>query len=283
MTILSIQSFVSYGHVGNAAAAFCLQRTGHEVWPVHTVAFSNRPGYGTFAGPRRSGGEIAEILGGLEGLGVFGRCRAVLSGYLGDVAVGQVVLEAARRVRRANAGALYCCDPVMGDRGSGLYVSEDLARFFADEAVPAADILVPNHFELEVLAGRALPSCADVRDAATELLGRGPRLLIVTSLPNSDLDAGEIGNVVISQDAAWLVSTPKLALDAKGAGDAFAALFLAEYLNSGDAATALSAAVSSVFAIVQATAEVGAPELQLVAAQDRLIDPPKRFRARRID
>ncbi len=280
MAILSIQSFVSFGHVGNAGAVFCLQRTGHEVWPVATVAFSNHPGHGAYAGTRRPSGEVAEIVGGLERLGVLGQCRAVLSGYLGDAATGRVVLAAVERVRRANPDALYCCDPVMGDREPGLYVPADLARFFADEAASAADILVPNHFELEVLVGQPVPTIADVVGAARAILERGPRMLVVTSLATPELDAGEIGNAAITRAGAWLVSTPRLALRARGSGDALAALFLSRYLETGDPAAALEASVSSVFAVVASTVAADAAELRLVAAQDELVRPPRAFSSR---
>ena len=58
-TILSIQSAVAYGHVGNSAATFPLQRLGHEVWPVPTVVFSNHTGYGAWRGPLLAPADVA--------------------------------------------------------------------------------------------------------------------------------------------------------------------------------------------------------------------------------
>jgi pyridoxine kinase len=225
LAILSFQSSVAYGHVGNAAAVFCLRRSGHEIWPVDTVAFSNHPGYGGFGGHVRQAAEVAEIVDGVERLGVLGRCRAVLSGYLGSAAVGRVVLESAARVKTANPRALFCCDPVMGDREEGLYVPDDLAALLTDEAVGAADVLVPNHFELEVLAGRPLPTLAEVVAAVDGLRAGGCRIVVVTSLATADRDASTIANLVVTGSGAWTVTTPKLALAAKGAGDVLAALF----------------------------------------------------------
>ena len=282
LAILSFQSSVAYGHVGNAAAVFCLRRAGHEVWPVDTVAFSNHPGYGGFSGHVRQAAEVAEIVDGLERLGVLGGCRAVLSGYLGSAAVGRVVLEAVARVKAANPRALFCCDPVMGDRDEGLYVPDDLAALFTDEAAGAADILVPNHFELEVLAGRPLPTLAEVVAAADGFCARGRRTVVVTSLATADRDPGAIANLVVTGSGAWTVTTPKLALAAKGAGDALAALFLGRYLDCGDAAEALAGAVSSVFAVIEATAAAGARELLVVATQNEIAAPTRRFRPRRV-
>ena len=280
MAILSFQSSVTYGHVGNGAAVFCLRRIGRDIWPVDTVAFSNHPGYGAFRGRVHSAAAVAEIVEGLERLRVLGGCRAVLSGYLGSAAIGRVVLKAVAAVKAANPRALWCCDPVMGDRDEGLYVPDDLAAFFGDEAAAAADILVPNHFELEVLAGRPLPTIADVLAAADGLRARGCRIVVVTSLATAGQNAGTIANLVVTGSGTWAVTTPRLALRAKGAGDALAALFLGRYLECGDAAAALSGAVSSVYAVVEATAAADAGELLLVAAQNEIAPPTRRFSAR---
>ncbi len=273
---------MAYGHVGNAAAVFCLRRAGHEIWPVDTVVFSNHPGYGGFSGRVRQAAEVGEIVDGLERLGVPGRCRAVLSGYLGSAAVGRVVLQAVARIKAANPQALFCCDPVMGDREEGLYVPDDLAAFITNQAAGTADILIPNHFELEVLAGRPLSTVAEVVAAADGLRARGCRAVVVTSLATADRDAGTIANLVVTGSGAWTVTTPKLTLAAKGAGDVLAALFIGRYLDCGDAAQALAGAVSSVFAVVEATAAAGARELQLVAAQNEIADPPRQFHPRRV-
>lgn len=279
MTILSFQSSVAYGYVGNAAAVFCLRRAGHEVWPVDTVAFSNHPGHGSFRGRVVPASEIADIIDGMTALGVLDGCRAILSGYMGSAETGSIVLQAVRRIKAADARALYCCDPVMGDRDPGLYVTKDLTGFFRNEAVPAADVLVPNHFELEVLAERPLPSTDDVLAAADALLNNGPRIIVVTSLATHQMDPRTIGNLVVTRDGAWLAVTPRLPLAAKGAGDALAAMFLGDYLRCRDATKALSQAVSAVFAIVEATAAAGASELRLVASQDAIVDPPRLFPA----
>src|SRR5690349_1486037 len=122
MNLLSIQSHVAYGHVGNSAAVFALQRMGVEVWPVHTVQFSNHPGYGGFRGQAFDADLIRNVVQGIDERGVLGECDGILSGYLGDAATGAAVLDAVARVKRANPAARYCCDPVIGDADSGVYV-----------------------------------------------------------------------------------------------------------------------------------------------------------------
>jgi len=282
MAILSIQSGVACGSVGNAAAAFCLRRAGHEVWPVDTVSFSNHPGHGRYRGEVRPAKAVAEIVDGLADLGVLGRCQAVLGGYMGTAATARVVLDAVRRVKAARPRALFCCDPVMGDRESGAYVAEDLVAAFRDESVPAADILAPNHFELELLTGRPLPSLGDVIDAARGLIDRGPALVVVTSVIAADMPNGSIATLAVTTAGAWGVTTPRLEFTARGAGDALAALFLGHRLDGAEPPAALAGAVSSVFAIITATAEAEAPELEFVSAQKAIVDPPRVFAAEEI-
>lgn len=283
MAVLSIQSSVACGSVGNNAAVFVLQCLGHEVWPVNTARLSNHPGHGRWRGPVTDADEVAQIIEGIGELGVLGRCRAVLAGYLGRVETGRVVLAALDKVRQANPDALFCCDPVMGDRAEGLYVPAAIADFYAAEAVSRADILLPNAFELERLGGRPVTGPGDARAAAEALLDRGPRLVVVTSVePAEGTAGGGIATVAVSRAGAWQVTTPRLAVPAKGAGDAFAALFLGRYLAGGDVASALADAVSSVFGLIAAAVRTGADELPLAAARAEIDAPGRRFPARRL-
>ncbi|MSO91875.1 MAG: pyridoxal kinase PdxY [Rhodospirillales bacterium] len=284
MAILSIQSYVCFGHVGNAAALFPLQRLGFEVWPVPTVVLSNHPGYGSRRGHAVGAEAVAALVDGVAERGAFERCRAVLSGYLGAAATGRIAVNAARRVKTASPHAIFCCDPVMGDREEGLYVPDDIVRFFREEASTAADILVPNAFELEALAEQPVTGAAGAVAAARKMLARGPEMIVVTSVPaaTGQDSARTATTLLVTASAAWSVATPALSLRAKGAGDMFTALFLGYLLHSRDPADALGRAVSSAFAVIEATVAADAQELTLIEAQDAMIDPPRRFAAERI-
>lgn len=286
MKILSIQSSVAYGHVGNSAAVFPLQRLGHEVWPVITVHFSNHTGYGAWRGPLLAPDDVAEVIAGIEDRGVLGEADAVLSGYQGDPAVGAVVLDAVTRVKAANPAAVYCCDPVMGDVGRGMFVRPGIPEFMRDEVVPAADVITPNHFELDFLAGTTTRTMAQVLDAVDAVRATGPRDVLVTSVITEDGGAGaaaeSIDVVAVSDDGAWAVTTPLLPITPNGCGDVTAALYLAHLRTTGSPAQALMATTSSVFAVLERTLEAGTREIQLVAAQDEIASPPLRFEARQL-
>lgn len=192
MNILSIQSWVAYGHVGNASAVFPLQRLGAEVWALNTVQFSNHTGYGAWRGQVFGAELIRELVTGIEERGVLGTCDAVLSGYMGDAAIGEAILEAVARVRAANPQAVYCCDPVIGDVGRGVFVRPGIPEFMRDRAMPAADIATPNQFELEWLTGRAVGTLAEAKAAVRALQESGPRCVLVTSLRVEDTPADAI-------------------------------------------------------------------------------------------
>ncbi|QSR25197.1 pyridoxal kinase [Nocardioides aromaticivorans] len=285
MRILSIQSSVAYGHVGNSAAVFPLQRLGHEVWPVFTVHFSNHTGYGAWRGPLLAPADVAEVIAGIGDRDVLGDCDAVLSGYQGDPAMGAVILDAVATVKSLNPAAVYCCDPVIGDVGRGVFVRPGIPEFIRDEVVPRADVLTPNHFELEFLAGGEARTADEVLDAVDAVRARGPRDVLVTSVRYDDNDAAHeetLELVAVSDEGAWAVTTPLLPIAPNGGGDLTAALYLAHLLESGSPAVALGRTTSSVFAVLEATLAAGTRELQIIGAQDAIAAPPARFEVRRL-
>ena len=282
MNILSIQSHVAYGHVGNAAAVFPMQRLGVEVWPIHTVQFSNHTGYGAWTGRVFDGAAIAELVEGIAERGVLARCDGVLSGYMGSAEIGSAILSAVARVRAANPGALYCCDPVIGDVGRGVFVRPGIPEFMRDKAVPAADIVTPNQFELDFLSGLATGTLAAAKEAVAAVQRLGPRVVLVTSLHTAETPADAIDLLAGEGGAFWRLRTPRLSLEVNGAGDAIAALFLVHYARSRSAATALGEAAASVYGLLRRTAEAGSREILLVAAQDELVSPTQRFAVERV-
>ena len=278
MRVLSIQSSVAAGAVGNSAATFCFQRLGIDVVRLDTVRFSNHPGHGSFAGGPAPADELARLVDGLDKRNLLGGCDCVLSGYLGTGDQGAVVADALARTRHANPAGLYALDPVMGDRGR-IFVRPDVVEAIRALA-PLADILFPNVFELGLLTGLPTGTLAEVRKAAESLrtAGRADRLVVVTSVP----DADRLGTFACGAAGSFIARVPTIDHPAYGAGDSFAALFLARYLGTRDTAAALSLATSSVHALVAATAAKGVIDLALVECQTALVTPPAIFPAERL-
>lgn len=280
-TVVSVQSHVAYGHVGNASAVFPLQRLGFEVWPVHTCQLSCRIGYPDVRGQAFTAEHVGDILDGLAAAGHLGRAAGLVSGYLGRAEIGGAILQAVQALHAGDGTGLYLCDPVMGDddaHGQGrLYAAADIPEFMRRHLVPQADVIAPNRFELQLLTGLPVTTVAEAVTAARAVLAMGPTLVVGTSMPLPD--TGEIGCLAVTAEAAWLVRTPRLSPPEPihGTGDAFSALLLGCLLNGEAPAQALSHAMSALYAVIDLTLHLGEIEPQLVAAQDLLPVPPKLF------
>lgn len=281
MKILSIQSAVAYGHVGNSAAVFPLQRIGVEVLPVHTVNFSNHTGYGAWRGPLISPADVADVLTGIEERGVFGQIDVVLSGYQGSEGIADVIIDAVARVKAANPLAAYACDPVMGNARSGCFVAPAIPVLLRERVVPVADIITPNQFELGYLTGTEPDTIESTLASADTARAMGPGTVLVTSVARPDREPGTIEMLAVDDAGAWVVQTPLLPMKANGSGDVTAALFTAHYCASGDAADALARTASSVFDLLENTHRSGERELQLVESQDAYALPRMQFDVRR--
>ncbi|MET4805692.1 pyridoxal kinase PdxY [Limibacillus sp. MBR-115] len=282
MSVLSIQSHVVFGHVGNAVAAFALQRLGIEVWPAMTVQLAHHTGHGPAKGGPLTLDNLEAVTQGLDDLGVLSKCQAVLSGYLGSAELGQAVLNAVALVKEANPDAFYVCDPVMGDDGE-LYVSPEIPRFFREEALPQADVLTPNLFELSLLTGWHIERRLDLLSASEWLLEGGLDCLLVTSVDLVDSPPDSIEMLVAGPKGIWRLVTPRLTLTHKagGAGDLTAALFIGHLLQGRGMGEALALAGSSVHALLRAKAE-DALDLPLVAAQEFLVKPPTLYEVEQV-
>ena len=279
--ILSIQSAVSYGHVGNSAAVFPLQRIGHEVWPVYTVNFSNHTGYGEWKGPMIPAEEVRSIVDGIEARGALARVDAVLSGYQGGDDIADVIVDTVARVKALNPNAVYSCDPVMGNEKSGCFVSDNIPPLLRDKVVPVADIITPNQFELGYLTGKEASDIDSTLDAVGAARAMGPDTVLVTSANRPDQPEDTIEMLVVDNHGRWLVQTPRLPFKRNGSGDVTCALFTGHYIEAAgapDAAKqALAKTASSVFELLENTYKTDSPELLLIESQDAYANPRLQF------
>jgi pyridoxine kinase len=283
MTVISIQSQVAYGHVGNSAAVFPLQMHGIDVVSVPTTLLSNRPGYPTIRGRVLDAELVADLLRGIEERGAVDGCRMILSGYLGSAEIAAVVADFVARARARNPSLLYCCDPVLGDRDRGLFVQAAIPPLVRDRLCPLADILTPNHFEFEYLVGGKTTTTANTSAQmiaqAQTLLTRGPSTVVITSTELSETPDGEIETLAVERSQSWRVRTPRLPISPSGTGDLFAALFAAARVQGADTRDALGHAASAIFAVLERTAISGTEEMRIVESAEQLVRPQRRFDA----
>ena len=185
VNILSIQSSVAYGHVGNSAAVFPLQRLGHEVWPVYTVNYSNHTGYGAWRGPMIPAADVAEVIRGIEERGALSRVDAVLSGYQGGSDIADVIIDAVARVKAANPKAVYACDPVMGNAKSGCHVGDSIPPLLRDRVVPVSDIITPELSEIQPAPDLARDTASAFVDGIVVIDGKMITILSMDHLMES--------------------------------------------------------------------------------------------------
>ncbi|MDA3146428.1 pyridoxal kinase PdxY [Leucobacter sp. UCMA 4100] len=282
MKALSIQSSVSYGHVGNSAAVFPLQRIGIDVMPVATVAFSNHTGYGAWRGPLMSGETVREIVTGIDERDGLADVEFVLSGYQGGNDIGDAILDSVALVKERNPKAIYACDPVLGNAASGCFVATEVQELIRDRVIPKADLITPNQFELGFLTNTN-PQTLDETLASVDLVRElGPKHVLVTSVARPDRPENTIEMLAVTDEGAWIVQTPHLPMKANGSGDVTAALFTAHFVKTNDAALALAKTVSSVFALLENTLASGERELQLIESQEAYANPEMQFEVRKI-
>lgn len=281
-TVLSIQSTVAYGHAGNSAAVFPMQRLGVDVWPVITVHFSNNTSYESWRGPLLKPADIREVITGIAELGVLDRVDAVLTGYQGAEEVGAEILYAVELVAASNPQAIYCCDPVMGDVDRGFFVRPGVPEFLRDAVVPRAQVVTPNHFELDFLTGTRTTTVPAVLAAVEQLRDRGPRTVLVTSVVHEEQEPGSLDMVAVDDEGAWLLTTPLLNRRFTGSGDITSAIFLTELLAGESTPGALERTGACTYGVLKFTADAGARELRLVAAQQEIAAPSHRFTAVRL-
>ncbi|CAB0563884.1 pyridoxamine kinase [Corynebacterium diphtheriae] len=282
MNILSIQSHVSYGHVGNSAAVFPLQRIGHEVWPVHTVNFSNHTGYGQWGGELIPAAQVRNVIDGMEQRGAFERIDAILSGYQGGSDIADVIVDAVARIKEANPQAVYACDPVMGNAKSGCFVSDLIPPLLRDKVVPVADIITPNQFELEYLTGVPAHDTTSTLEAIAAAQEMGPNTVLVTSVRRPETPADAIEMIAANEQGAWLVRTPFIDFKRNGSGDVTAALFTGHYIRERDAADALARTASSVLDLIETTFTADSRELLIIESQEAIAHPRLQFEVEQI-
>ena len=279
MNVISIQSQVAFGHVGNSAAVFPMQLHGIDVVAVPTTLLSNRPGYKTIRGRVLEARLVADLLLGIEERGAVERADMILSGYLGSAEIAGVMADFVARAKARNPALLYACDPVLGDRDRGLFVRDDIPPLVRDRLCAPADIITPNHFEFEWLCGAEARTVDRVIAHAGALHARGPSTIVVTSAELADTPGDQIETLAVEGTRAWRVRTPKLPISPNGTGDLFAALFVAARVRGAETPEALGHAASAIFAVLERTAACGTEEMRIVESAELLLHPKRRFEA----
>lgn len=263
-SILSIQSHVVYGYVGNKAAVYPLQYMGYDVWPINTVQFSNHTGYGKFQGEIFTAEHILQLAQGIIDIGQAHKCRAILSGYMGSSAICEAVQTIAQQFKAYNADLLYLCDPVIGN--NNCFVKPEVFEFFKDKL--SADIITPNQYEAEVLSDTKITNISSLKATAKILHDRGIKTVVITGLKLSDMP-NILGVFASDGKNQYLVKTKEypFTIPVNGTGDLFSSLFLGFYLRTKDIALALQNTVHNLQKVLENTYNQNERELQVLSVK----------------
>lgn len=262
-TVISIQSQVVHGHVGNSAAVLPMQVRGLNVAAVPTTLLSNHPGYDTLRGRVLEADLVDDLLRGVEDRGLVETSRYIVSGYLGSRANGEVVAAFVDRARRRNPDIVYLCDPVMGDTGLGVFVTDPVVDCMREVLVPLADLLTPNQFEVGLLTGGAVASHADLTAAVDRIrAARGARL-VVTGCVFPDTPGGMLENVVFDGAAPVRLRSPRLPAVPAGTGDLFAGVLTAGLVRGACLCEAARDGAAVVLEVLRRTLAAGGQEMHL--------------------
>lgn len=306
--VLSIQSHVVAGYVGNRSAVFPLQLLGIETDAINTCQFSNHTGYPSWEGERLTGEQLSRLMEGMERNGLAGHTH-ILTGYAGRADLLHALERVVQTTTRHRPDAVYLCDPVMGDNGK-LYVAEEVVGIYADVLVPLAHIVTPNHFEAELLAGMKITNETEAVEAMEKLHSKGVRAVVITS---TDLYGvpGELALLASHKLAhadggparRFRIRMPALEGYFTGTGDLFAALLLAWHIrHPDDFVLACEKAVCGTHAVLRETIQYYArraaaaaaggsstavapekagtyPELKIIPSKGLIEHPPLLFRA----
>lgn len=278
MSVISIQSQVVFGHVGNSAAIYPMIANGVTVQAVPTTLLSNIPGYPTLRGKVLPADLVSDLLVGVEERGLVATSRAMMTGYLGSVENAGAVKDFVLRAKSENPQLTYICDPVIGDTDLGVFVAAGLPEFFRRELVPLADIITPNAFEFGLLAGLETHGSKAVTGALRRGVDSLPARLAVTGAIPEDAP-GFIDTLIAQGGKTWRIRTPKVDVRPHGTGDLFTGALTAALAAGQDFVAAAEQAVASVYDVLSAMPRGEAGEMPLAAQVAALHWKPRAFAA----
>ncbi|ARD21264.1 pyridoxal kinase PdxY [Shewanella japonica] len=281
--IISIQSHVVFGHAGNSSAVFPLQRMGMEVWPIHTVQFSNHTQYSQgWKGRAFSADDINQLVTGIDNIGKIADCQAALSGYQGSAEQCQAIINTVNTVKQQNPTALYVCDPVMGDPEKGCILADGITEQLINEVMPIADVIVPNQFELTQFTKMEINNLEQAKAACQKALSMGPKMVLVKHLHSVADDTFTM--MLATESGCYITQRPQLEFDKQpvGVGDLISALFTGGLLNGMSEVDAFEHATNACYGVLKETHQRQEWELQTIAAQNELVNPSEKFRAKAV-
>ena len=263
MLVISIQSQVVHGHVGNSAAAYAMQAEGVNVAAVPTTLLSNHPRYPSLHGRVLETDLVADLLKGVEERGLVDEAAVLVTGYLGSPGNAAVIADFVEHALTRNQKLVYLCDPVIGDDGR-VYVADGILDVVRHRLLPAANLTTPNQFELELLSGLTIADAECLRAACAALAGAGRIDVVATGCTLNDTAAGQVETILCAGGKLSRFATSRLPIRPYGTGDLITGLIAAHLAKGRAMEAAVRLAVETIFAVLVRTQDAGTAEMRLV-------------------
>ena len=268
--VISIQSQVVHGHVGNSAAVLPMQVRGLTVAAVPTTLLSNNPHFETMRGRVLESELVGDLLRGVEERGLIEQSRYIVSGYLGSPDNGEVVAAFVERARRLNPDIAYICDPVMGASELGVFVTDQVVECLLHRLVPMADVLTPNQFESGLIARGELSTWRELEAAALKIQAQRGARWVVTGCTLADTPDGSLENIVVEAKTCTRLAIPRLPIVPVGTGDLFTGLLTANHTHGRSLIEAARDAASVLLDVLGRTIANGEHEMRLADVVEAL-------------
>ena len=273
-TVLSIQSAVTIGAVGNTMATMAMNAMGVDINRVDTIHLAAHPGYGIKAGGRLEQLHFDDMISGLIQLEIWHRIDAIMTGYMAAADQAQPIAQLIRIIKEQCPAHPVLVDPAIGDHGR-LYVDENVAQAMASHLFDLADILTPNAFELSYFSGLDIQTKDDAITAAKQLLDNHENLfgIAVTGL-RFDADGNQVSDGLVTRNDAVFFDKPSLENQPQGlsgGGDLFSAIIMGHYLRCKDWTQAVQAASEDTAVIMAESDHPGQGRILPKTIRDHLL------------
>ena len=275
--VLSIQSHVVHGRVGNRCASLSLELNGVDIDPLNTVQLCTNGAYPHVKGTVLTAGEFKAILEGLE-LNNLTECYThLLTGHIKNPDIIKAIGEFRKKL---GDKVCYFCDPVLGDNGK-MYMTEECFLAMKEYLVPQANLITPNAYEAMWLTGKTMANQKELLEITQSLHELGPEGVVITSTEwkrRFTFFSFENGKHQL------VIEIPSIERKFDGPGDLFTGLLLANYINfTGDYVNIAERTLNSVFAVLAKTNEMESREMVLTKCIQELLNPPMVFKVMPMD
>lgn len=242
--IISIQSTVSTGYVGNNSASLAIQLHGINCVAIPTILLSSHTDKSVYYGETISKELFNKLAKGVLEIDIAKQTQYVISGYLKSQDIIDATAQLIQELKKQNS-ITYIYDPVFGDtRTDGLYIPKEQADYSMEKLLPLSDILTPNHFELEYLSGRNIANEKELVEAVKSHPLLSQKQIILTTAELSKNVNHQLEVILIERGVLTHFYSENIPVEVVGTGDLFTGVLSAQLTLGHSLPTAIQTSMN---------------------------------------